>query len=165
MDNELDANLLRHLLHYDPLTGKWVWINPTARTVRCGDPAGTVRYDTRRQISIMGKVYLSSRLAYLYMTGRWPAHEIDHENRLKGDDRWDNLREATHSENMYNRDWCERSGDLRGIVKDGNQFRVMIGNKYFGYYKTLEEAIAVRDQALKDWAGPFALKPDERNAS
>lgn len=155
---------LQHLLHYDYLTGEWIWINPLARNIRRGDVAGTVRWDGRRQISIKGRIYLGSRLAWLYMTGRWPTDEIDHKNRIKSDDRWENLREATHSENMYNRDWCERSGELRGICKEGNQFRVIIGNSYLGYYATLEEAIAVRDEALTDWAGPFAI-PLERKVS
>lgn len=161
----LTQNYLRHLLHYDPLTGDWIWINPRARSLRRGDVAGTVRFDGRRQINISGKFYLGSRLAWLYMTGVWPKDEIDHKNRIKGDDRWDNLREATHSENQYNREWCERSGELRGICKDGNQFRVIIGNTYLGYYKTIEEAIVARDQALQEWAGPFAIAPEKDIAS
>lgn len=163
---ELTQDFLRHVLHYDPLTGEWTWVNPNprARNIRKGDPAGTVRFDGRKQISVDNKSYLGSRLAWFYMTGVWPKEEVDHENRIKSDDRWTNLREATHSENMFNRDWCERSGDLRGICKEGNQFRVIIGNKYLGYYKTLEEAIMARDEALATWAGPFALAP-ERNAS
>lgn len=158
----LTAEFLRHLLHYDPLTGDWTWINPTSRSIRCGDRAGTTRRDGRRQISVGGSLYLASRLAWLYMTGTWPQNEIDHENRIKGDDRWENLRDATHSENMFNREWCERSGDLRGICKDGNQFRVIIGNVYLGYYKTIEAAVTARDEALKEWAGPFAITPSER---
>lgn len=156
---------LQHILHYDPLTGEWTWINPTARNVRKGDVAGTVRKDGRRQMNLSGQCYLAARLAWFYMKGVWPELEIDHENRIKSDDRWENLREATHSENMYNRDWCERSGELRGICKEGNQFRVIIGNSYLGYYKTLEEAIVARDEALKIWAGPFAINPSERKIS
>lgn len=158
----LTQAFLKHLLHYDPLTGAWTWINPISRSQRRGDIAGTVRYDGRRQIRVDGKIYLGSRLAWLYMTGTWPKDEIDHENRIKGDDRWENLRDATHSENMYNRDWCERSGELRGICREGNQFRVIIGNTYLGYYATLDEAIKVRDEALKDWAGPFAIAPERK---
>lgn len=163
----LTSDYLRHLLHYDPLTGVWTWINPNprARNIRSGDRAGTVRFDGRWQISIAGKIYLSARLAWLYMTSEWPSEEIDHKNRIKGDDRWENLREASHSENQYNRAWCERNGDLRGICKEGNQYRVMIGNEYLGYYKTIEEAMVARDKALKEWAGPFAIKSHERNSA
>lgn len=161
----VDQEFLQHVLHYDKLTGEWTWIHPLARSLRVGDRAGTRRADGRLQIHVGGKCYLASRLAWLYVTGKWPEHEIDHKNRIKSDDRWDNLREATHSENQYNRDWCERSGDLRGICKDGNQFRVIIGNVYLGYRATIEEAVELRNLALKEWAGPFAIKPSERNVA
>lgn len=158
----MKQDYLQHLLHYDPLTGEWTWVNPISRTQRPGDRAGTTRPDGRRQISVDGDTYLASRLAWFYMTGEWPKNEIDHRNRIKGDDRWENLRDATHSENQFNRDWAERSGECRGICVDGNQYKVMIGNEHLGHYKTFEEATAVRDQALKDKAGQFAVITNER---
>jgi len=36
------------------------------------------------------------------MTRKWPAYAVDHRNLDKGDNRWDNLREATRSQNMAN---------------------------------------------------------------
>jgi hypothetical protein len=36
------------------------------------------------------------------MTGKWPEDEVDHENTIKNDDRWSNLREATRSKNGCN---------------------------------------------------------------
>lgn len=162
---ELDQAYLQHLLHYDQLTGEWTWVNPVSRTQRPGDRAGTTRPDGRRQLSVCGQTYLASRLAWLYMKGAWPTFEVDHENRIKGDDRWANLREASHSENMYNREWAERSGEWRGICADGNQFKVMIGNDHLGYFKTFEEAKTVRDEALKRKAGPFAVISNERKVS
>lgn len=91
------------------------------------------------------------------MTGEWPKDQIDHINRIKDDDRWENLREATQSQNSYNRGWAEANGEWRGICRHGNQFKVDIGGHYLGLHSTFEEAKAVRDQALKDWAGPFAI--------
>jgi hypothetical protein len=54
------------------------------------------------RIGIDGCLYRSSRLAVLYMTGEWPKAEIDHVNCNKADDRWENLREATHAQNQRN---------------------------------------------------------------
>jgi hypothetical protein len=145
---ELTQVKLKELLHYDPETGLWTWIKRRSGVTQ--GSAGTARFDDRRQIRVLGKFYLASRLAWLYMTGEWPG-EIDHINRDKGDDRWDNLREVNHSQNMLNRDWSERSGSMRGIQKDGNQWKVMIRNMYFGHFPYLDDAKAIRDLAL--WYG------------
>lgn len=163
---ELTADHLRHLLHYDPLTGAWTWMNPLPRSkMRRGDIAGRLTDQGRRQIRIASGFYYGSRLAWLYMTGEWPKDQIDHINRLKGDDRWENLREATQSQNSYNRAWAETNGDLRGIYCHGNKFSVIIGGHYYGLSATIEEAVEVRDNALRKNAGPFAVVPSERKVS
>lgn len=162
----ITADFVRHLLHYDPLTGAWTWINPLPHSkMRRGDVAGRLTTQGRRQIRIKSGFYYASRLAWLYMTGEWPKDQIDHINRIKDDDRWENLREATQSQNSYNREWCEGKGDLRGISCCGNQYTVNIGGKYYGLYKSIEEAIPVRDKALEEKAGSFAVITSERKAS
>ena len=156
--SSLTPDFLRHLLHYDPLTGVWTWMNPLPRSrVRRGDVAGRLTSQGRRQIRIASGFYYSSRLAWLYMTGEWPEDQIDHINRIKDDDRWENLRPATQSQNSFNRDWCEENGDLRGIRKHGNQWTASIAGNYLGLFKTLDEAKSARDAALKEYAGPFAV--------
>lgn len=163
---ELTTDFLRHLLHYDPLTGKWTWVNPLPRSkMRRGDIAGRLTMQGRRQIRIASGFYYSSRLAWLYMTGKWPKDQVDHVNRIKDDDRWENLREATQSQNSFNREWAETNGDMRGIRHHGRKFKVDIGTVYFGLFDTLEEAKSVRDKALNEQAGPFAVIPSERKAS
>lgn len=162
----VDADFVRHLLHYDPLTGVWSWMNPLPRSkMKRGDVAGRIMSNGRRQIRVAGCFFYSSRLAWLYMTGKWPEDQIDHKNRIKDDDRWENLREASQSQNSFNRDWCEASGDMRGILTHGNKFRVDIGGNYLGLYNNLEAAKKVRDQALNDMAGPFAVITNERKVS
>ncbi len=162
----VDADFVRHLLHYDPLTGVWTWMNPLPRSkMKRGDIAGRLTNQGRRQIRISSGFYYSSRLAWLYMTGKWPEDQIDHKNRIKDDDRWDNLREATQSQNSFNRSWCEVNGDLRGIAECGHQFSVNIGGKYLGLYPSLGEAKVARDEALRTMAGPFAVINNERKVS
>lgn len=162
----VDADFVRHLLHYDPLTGVWTWMNPLPRSpVRRGDVAGRVMTSGRRQIRIATGFYYSSRLAWLYMTGEWPEDQIDHINRIKDDDRWENLRAANQSQNSFNRAWAEANGDMRGITLNGKRFAVNIGGQYLGNFVTLNEAKAVRDQALKDMAGQFAVINNERKIS
>ena len=157
----LTADYVRHLLHYDPLTGVWTWVNPVPRSkMRPGDRAGSVDSNGRRKIRINSGYLYSARLAHLYMTGEWPLEQMDHVNRIRDDDRWENLRQATQSQNSYNRDWCEGKGDMRGIVKKCHMYYVNIGGQYLGNFKSLEEAKTVRDEALKAWAGPFAVNKE-----
>jgi hypothetical protein len=156
---------LQHLLHYDSLTGIWTWRNPLLRSkMRPGDVAGSIDSNGRRKLRIHSGYYYSARLAWLYMTGQWPKDQIDHKNRIVSDDRWENLREATQSQNSFNRGWAEAGGEWRGIRCNGNKFAVNIGGVYLGNFATFEEAKTVRDEALKKYAGPFAVN-DEKEAS
>lgn len=153
----LTQERLQHLLDYDPLTGIWLWRNPLFRSkMNPGDVAGRITQQGRRQIRIASGFFYASRLAFLYMTGKWPKDQVDHINRIKDDDRWENLREANQSQNSYNRGWCEESGEWRGIRCCGNQFAVSIGTEYLGLFKTFEEAKAARDWKLIAKAGEFA---------
>ena len=148
---------LRELLHYDPETGVWTWLNPLPRSrVKPGDIAGRIMDNGRRQIRIASGFYYSSRLAWLYMTSEWPINQVDHENRNRSDDRWENLREATQSQNSFNRDWCEGNGSLRGLQPHGNKWRVDIGGMYLGLFEDVRDAEAIRDLALWYRAGRFA---------
>jgi hypothetical protein len=65
---------------------------------KAGAPAGTVFISEdgtkRLVIDIKGKPYLAEHLAWLYVTGEWPKHAIDHVNGDTLDNRWENLRES-----------------------------------------------------------------------
>lgn len=153
----LTQEMLQHLLNYDPETGIWTWRNPLPRSrMQSGDIAGRITNHGRRQIRIASGFYYSARLAWLYMTGSWPKDQIDHINRIRDDDRWVNLREANQSQNSYNRNWCEDSGEWRGIRWCGKQFAVSIGGKYLGLFKDFEDAKHARDTELTLRAGQFA---------
>jgi hypothetical protein len=74
--------------------------------------------------------------------------EVDHINRNKQDNRIENLRWATHSENVLNRDMPFGVLKERHIHPSGNAFKVHIhrqGLKVYKSFKTLTEAIAFRD--------------------
>ena len=154
---ELTQEILQHLLDYNPETGIWTWRNPLLRSkVKPGDIAGRITSGGRRQLRIASGFYYSSRLAWLYMTGEWPKDQVDHINRIRDDDRWENLRAANQSQNSYNRAWAEESGEWRGIRCCGKQFAVNIGGKYLGLFKTFDEAKIARDAELTLRAGQFA---------
>jgi hypothetical protein len=97
-----DPEFVRSILDYDPQTGVIRWkVNRTPRG-KAGAVAGCVRDDSYISIGIGGRMYMAHRLAFVIMTGRWPNHQIDHESTDRTDNRWENLREATHAQNLHN---------------------------------------------------------------
>lgn len=82
----------------------------------------------------------ASRIIVAMVTGEWPNNEVDHRNGCKSDNRWENLRQATHSENGHNR-------ALRAFVgtyRKGKKWcaRICVSGKCIrlGVFKTREEA-------------------------
>lgn len=101
--NSLTIDQLRELLFYDPDLGWFMWLTPlTINQQKPGGAAGSLNSRGYLVIGIAGKVYRGNRLAWAYMTGTWPDDEIDHEDRDRSNNRWSNLREATHKQNTEN---------------------------------------------------------------
>ena len=92
---------LKELLNYDPETGIFTWVKRTSNRVKIGDAVGFNSHGYVR-MKVDGTVYGAGPLAWFYMTGRWPSHEIDHKNTIRNDNRWDNLRDIPHTVNLQN---------------------------------------------------------------
>lgn len=92
---------LTEALAYDPETGVFTWASPRSK-VQVGAVAGGATDRGYVKIRVNGRKYRAHRLAWLYVTGAWPEHEIDHKDGDKLNNRWANLREAQHVENMRN---------------------------------------------------------------
>lgn len=90
-----DRNWIMQRVHYEPETGHFTRISD-GRRIGFPDRTGY----------LLGSVgpfrYRLHRLAWLYMTGIWPAEEIDHINGDPADNRWVNLRECNHQQNNHN---------------------------------------------------------------
>ena len=135
---------LRKLLSYDPSTGVWTWrAGKWNGNVPADGVAGGLDRHGHRRISIKKKLYSTSRLAFLYMLGRWPRRTVDHINCDRADDRWENLREATQQQQIRNRRGYSSTG-FKGVYAIGSGYyaRITIDKKYhyLGYRKTAEEA-------------------------
>jgi len=153
---------LRKLLKYDPETGEFTWLVKRSNK-DAGDIAGTINKLGYRQISIDYKLYTGHRLAWLYMTGSWPAACIDHINGNPADNRWCNLRQATMSENQHNRRKTKRnSSGAKGVTlcKATGKWvaQIMAHRKYhlIGRFSSLEKAKAAYEKAANRLHGEFA---------
>lgn len=110
-------------------------------------------------VSFCGVKYYVHRLAWFLHYGTWPTGSIDHVNGDGLDNRIENLRCVSHSDNMRNRKKHTRKHDLpfgitsRTSESAGTRYRAQVGvNGRCVHSKTfcnLDEAIAAREEMLK----------------
>ncbi len=155
MKPSLNVARVRELLHYEPSTGVFTWRSDRSRTAKAGDVAGGLNKKGRRMIGVDGKDRSASRLAWLYMTGEWPEHQVDHEDRNKLNDAWGNLRPATNKQNCENRGLrSDNKSGVAGVWFDNSRkkkWRAKIGHKnkqiHLGGFPDLASAIAAKAAA------------------
>lgn len=95
---------LKELLDYDPETGVFTYKVRVARRVKIGDEAGYVNTVGYRIMSIDGRKYAGHRMAWIYKYGEDPIGlDIDHKDGDRTNNRIDNLRLATRSQNTTHR--------------------------------------------------------------
>ncbi len=92
---------LKSILDYKPETGGFIWIE-AGKGRRNDRVPGYISPDGYRMIKINYRLYTSSKLAWLYMTGFWPKCHVDHIDGIRDNDSFENLREATTEENNRN---------------------------------------------------------------
>ena len=162
--SDLTHQRLLDLLHYDPQTGIFIWL-VTHHRIYAGDRAGCEHHPRGRQpwrdIMIDQKAYRENRLAWFYMTGAWPAKEVDHRNRDPLDTVWDNLRLATSSQNKANQGVRrDNKSGFKGVHPHGRRFyaRTNIDRKYqyLGMADTAEQASEIYKAATLAVHGEFA---------
>lgn len=93
---------LKELLHYNPATGVFTWIISRKYNATAGTIAGGVDSYGYSRIRVDNTRHRAHRLAWLYMTGEWPANAIDHINGVRNCNIFANLREATTAQNNIN---------------------------------------------------------------
>lgn len=152
---------LTKLLDYDPETGEFTWKPREGDEMSiktwngryAGKRAGYVEYSDptwiHRRIGIKGLKYKEPQVVWFYMTGEWPPEDmiIDHENRDATDNRWENLRLVTPSQNSMNMSMKKsNTSGISGVnwSKASNKWMVRLKHDgtrhYLGCYETLEEA-------------------------
>ena len=152
---------LRALLHYDRETGEFRWRERTSPRVHAGLIAGTLNRDRYRLIAIDGRSYPAHRLAWLYMTGQWCSLMIDHRDGNPSNNRWNNLRRATRSQNSANRRVSRNNTwGLKGVSLHRGRWCATIckkGRKHFlGCFSTPQAAHAAYVKAARKLFGEFA---------
>lgn len=121
------AERILERLSYDGSTGIFTWLprDETDQYVMAwnaryaGKPAGRL-HPIDGYVTINIKVFdrkihfFAHRAAFLFMTGSWPDQEVDHINRIRSDNRYENLRLVSRLENCKNS--CISSSNKSGAT-------------------------------------------------
>lgn len=127
-----------------------------------GQKAGSTRTSGYVAIVINKKPYYAHRLIYMMFHGNMPKF-IDHINGTKADNRIENLREATKSQNAWNaKKWATNTSGYKNVTwskrdKKWN-VRLMVDKNYksFGAYFDLEVAKFVAETMRHKYHKNFA---------
>lgn len=167
---------LRQLLRYEPETGKLYWKERPASMFKTKQSHGTwnTRFAGKEAFTAVGthgyrvgsvnyKTILAHRVVWAIHYGSWPSEFIDHVDNDGLDNRIDNLREATASENGMNRGRQENStSGYKGVHwHSGNKAfhaQICVAGKRIclGLHATAEAAHAAYCAAAEKYHGEFA---------
>lgn len=154
----LSHETLTRVLDYNPETGMFTWKVVLSNRAKVGAVAGSLDRHGHRLIPINGTRYSAHRLAWFYVYNVWPKDEIDHENLIKGDNRIDNLREATRQQNVRNvaRKKSNKTG-FKGVIRHNQSPHKFVAQitidgltRYLGIFDTPEDAHAEYVRASKE---------------
>jgi len=165
---DLDRVQLKSILHYNPDTGEFIRIEG-AGSARVGDVAGAITPYGYLRISVKSKLYFAHRLAFLYMTGNWPSDQLDHINRIRDDNRWNNLRECNQSENSANGSSRKNNtSGFKGVCWNNRDKKWQAGIGFegkmiaIGLYKQKEQAALAYNEKALELFGEFAYLNEVR---
>lgn len=134
---------LKLIFEYDPETGLWKRKPPVHFNAYSDWWEGTVGTRGYRLLKIKGKYEKAHRLAFLYMTGEWPKNIVDHLDRNTSNNKWNNLRDVSQTENQYNAK-DRREPGLRGVIYRNGKYSSYIGHKqkhiFLGNFDSCQEA-------------------------
>lgn len=159
---------LKELFLHDPETGEFVWKKRDRAAFatqsayisfvsRCEMRVAGHIQEGYRKIVVDGRQYLAHRLIWMFIHGedvKYPEYEIDHVNGNRSDNRIQNLRKVTKSQNQRNGsmrinnssgvigvNWCNPKKRWVARIWDGPR------HKYLGQYANLADAAAARRKA------------------
>jgi len=132
---------------------------------RSGQEAGSVwrgHGKAYRYIKIAGRSYVTARLMFLVVHGRWPVPCVDHIDGDSLNDRPANLREATFTQNAWNHKGRAKKSDLPMGVRRTPKGRYVARIGYhkrqisLGAFDTPEEAHLAHVRKKRELFGEFA---------
>lgn len=158
----LTRERLDELLRFDEATGRLFW-KVSRGGWGAGREAGSIMFDGYRRIGIDGKQYRAHELVWFLSRGEWPEFHIDHKDRDRDNNRPDNLRRATYSQNSANTALNARNtSGFKGVsrIRGTNRWlatiKVLGRSKCLGRYDSPEDAHTAYAKAAVEAFGEYA---------
>lgn len=156
----ISADALKTILRYEPESGDFYWISRLSNRAPPGSIAGIAGERGYKAIHIRGRKYFAHRLAWFYVYGVWPDR-IDHIDGNPSNNRIDNLRICTQSQNNANA--CLRSDNSsghKGVTWHNNRWQARIKcdgrSIYLGRFEDKSAAQSAYQSAAYALFGEFA---------
>jgi len=146
---------------YVPETGELLYKVRVKGPETCiGDVAGSIGPQGYSLIRVLGKCRRVHRLIFLMHHGYLPDM-LDHIDRNPRNNRIENLRGCTNSQNQVNSNLQKNNtSGLRGVTREGKKWRSKIKmdrkTRNLGLFSTKEEAHAAYCQKASELYGEFA---------
>lgn len=162
MSNELTRESLQSLFDYRE-DGNLIRKTTTSHNAKIGDVAGGMRPDGYYRLHVNNKRYLLHRIIFLYHHGYLPKY-LDHIDRNPSNNRIENLRPATSSQNHMNarkRD-SDNSSRFKGVsfhTQNHNwKSRIYINGKeqHIGVYESEKLAALAYNEVAIELFGEYA---------
>jgi hypothetical protein len=159
-ENQTYEELSQHL-KYDHVTG--VFTRKSSNKRWANKKAGTVHDTGYIVISVNNRLLYAHRLAFLFMTGKYPSDRVDHIDGDRKNNRWDNLRECNHFQNLANTGLCKaNTSGHKGVTWDKSRnkwqakFKANGKTIHLGRFSDFESAAKAHDKAYANHHGEFA---------
>lgn len=160
-DGRLTRDRLLEVLNYDPMSGVFRWKVRNSNRVKIGDVAGVIA-EGYVKINIDGVRYPAHRLAWLYVFGAWPDGRLDHRDLDRSNNRIDNLRIATQSQNSANRAMqANNKSGFKGVSWSTKRQKWAVylkkegKGRFLGYFDDPEDGHLVWLKAAEEAHGEF----------
>lgn len=137
-------------VRYRPTTGDFV-------NAKTGKRIGSIYSNGYEYVKIHYKRYRTHRLVWFFETGQWPAL-LDHIDRNKLNNKFENLREATTIQNSGNQKiHSVNSSGYRGVqwLPKYQMWQARLGKTYLGMFPTAHEAHVCFETTAKEWFGEY----------
>lgn len=156
MNEPMTIEELRERYSYNAETGSLHIAKKLYRSIhKVGDRVGYIGDSGYEYICIKGRNYVIHRAIWAHFYGEWPKIKLDHINRIRTDNRIENLRLADNSQNNANQSLrSDNKSGKKGVIwlEARQKWFAQIGfrgKRKSGYFVNLEDAAKFYDENAK----------------